>query len=171
MPLPATLRPAQLSRLPRQPPFPGQRVGDDGIEIVELRPPVERRVDARHIGDQRGRITGAAAGNLDGKFAPAGAAHRLDHLEYRMAVAVAAVERGARAAAAQMRERRKMRAREIADVDVVADAGSVGCRIVGAEDVELRAAAERGLAGDLDQMRRAPASTGRCAVSGRRRRR
>src|SRR5579862_3144181 len=70
-----------------------------------------------------------------------------------MAVAIAAIECGARAAPAQMRKRRQMRARKIADVDVIADAGSVGRRIIRAEDLELGAASERGFAGDLDQMR------------------
>ena len=47
-----------------------------------------------------------------------------------------------------------MCARQIADVDVVADAGAVGRWIVGAEYVYIQPLAERGLAGDLDQMRR-----------------
>ena len=48
-----------------------------------------------------------------------------------------------------------MRARQIADVDVIADAGAVRRRIVGAEHVDLGAPAERGLDRDLDEMRRA----------------
>jgi hypothetical protein len=48
-----------------------------------------------------------------------------------------------------------MRPRQIADVDVVADAGAVRRRIVGAEHVDAFAPAERGLDRDLDQMRRA----------------
>src|ERR1039458_2572498 len=47
-----------------------------------------------------------------------------------------------------------MRAREIADMDVVADAGAVRRRIVGAEHVDLGPLAERRFAGDLDQMGR-----------------
>src|SRR5450759_3835429 len=50
--------------------------------------------------------------------------------------------------------RRRMRAREIADMDVVADAGAVRRRIVGAEHVDLGPLAERRFAGDLDQMGR-----------------
>ena len=89
-----------------------------------------------------------------GKSRPACAPHRVDHLEHRRAATVAAVERRAGAAAAQIGERRRMRAREIADMDVVADAGAVRRRIVGAEDVDLGPLAERRFAGDLDQMGR-----------------
>ena len=46
--------------LARQPLFPGERMGDDGVEILELRAPVERRADAVDIGHQRGRIAGRA---------------------------------------------------------------------------------------------------------------
>ena len=89
-----------------------------------------------------------------GKSRPLCALDRFDHLEHRSAVAVAAVERRAGPAAPQIGERRRMRAREIADVDVVADAGAVRRRIVGAVDVDLGPLAERRFAGDLDQMRR-----------------
>ena len=51
-------------------------------------------------------------------------------------------------------ERLAVRAREIADVNVVADAGAVRRRIVGAEDVDLGALAEHRFARDLDQMGR-----------------
>ena len=47
-----------------------------------------------------------------------------------------------------------MRAREIVDVDVVADAGAVRRPIVGAEDRQARALPDRVLARDLDQQRR-----------------
>ena len=47
-----------------------------------------------------------------------------------------------------------MRAHEVADVDVVADAGAVGRRVIGAVDVDLRPQPERGLDRDLDQVRR-----------------
>ena len=53
-------------------------------------------------------------------------------------MAVAAIERQRRRAGAQMAQRVAMRRDQIADVDVVADAGSVGRRIIGAENIELR---------------------------------
>ena len=46
-----------------------------------------------------------------------------------------------------------MRAHEIGDMNIVADAGAVGRRIVGAENLELGAQAERRFDRDLDQMR------------------
>src|SRR6476661_7814090 len=90
--------------LVRQPALPGERMADDGVEVVELRPPVECRLDAGHVGDQRGRIAGPAAGALDRKVAADRAPHRLDHLEYRGAAAVAAIEGRAGAPAAQIGE-------------------------------------------------------------------
>jgi len=47
-----------------------------------------------------------------------------------------------------------MRAREIADVNIVANAGTVGRRIIVAEHIELGAQAEGCFDRDLDQMRR-----------------
>ncbi len=68
-----------------------------------------------------------------------GALDRVDHFEHRIAVAIAAIERRAGAAVAQVIQRGAMGAGQIGDVDVVADAGAVGRRIVGAEDLQLRA--------------------------------
>src|SRR6185503_14975638 len=76
----------------RQAALPGERMADDGVEVVELRPPVERRLDAGDVGDQRGRIAGPAAGALDREIAADRAPHRVDHLEHRGAAAVAAIE-------------------------------------------------------------------------------
>ena len=47
-----------------------------------------------------------------------------------------------------------MSGRQVLDVDVVADAGAVRRRIVGAEDRDVRPLAHRRLAGDLDEQRR-----------------
>src|ERR1039458_7095918 len=129
-------------------------MADDGVEVLELRAPVERSANAIDIGHQRGRIARSPSANLYDKIASADPPHRVDHLEHRRSATVAAVEGGALAAAAQIAKRGRMRPREVADVDIVADAGAVGCRIVGAEDVDPGPLAERGLAGDLDQMGR-----------------
>src|SRR5262245_57137462 len=66
---------------------------------------------------------------------------------------VAAIEGLVLPARAQMAERGGVRSAEIADVDVVADAGSVGGRIVGAEDIEAWPHPERCLDRDLDKVR------------------
>ena len=81
------------------------------------------------------------------------ALHRADHLEHREPAAIAAIQHLALAAGAQIAERVEMRADEIGHVDIVADAGAVRRRIVGAEHFEIRPLAERRFARDLDEMR------------------
>ena len=77
----------------------------------------------------------------------------VEHLAHAVAVPVAAVGDQRLAAVAQVVERIQVRGGEILDVDVVAHAGAVGRRVVGAEDRQVGALADRGLAGDLDQQR------------------
>ena len=57
-----------------------------------------------------------------------------------------------------------MRRGEIADVDIVAHAGAVGRRIVGAEHVDMVALADRRLDRDLDQVGRALGRLARAAL-------
>src|SRR3569623_2039149 len=135
--------------------FPGERMRDDRVEVLELRLPVEARMDALDIGDQRRRIAVAARRDVDLEVDAADALDRRAPLAHRGAAAIAAVEGRADAARTQMRERGRMRGDEVADMDVVALAGAVGRRILGAVDVELGALAERGFARDLDEVRRA----------------
>jgi hypothetical protein len=66
-------------------------------------------------------------------------------------VAIADVRHERLAAGAQIVERIEMSAGQIVDVNVIAYAGAVGCRIVGAENREVRSLANRRLAGDLDE--------------------
>src|SRR3954469_4058826 len=113
-------------------------MADDGIEVVELRRPAELGANARRIRYDRHRVAGTARRKPYGKITAAHSLHGLDHFEHRIAVPIAAIECLARPAAAQMRKRRDMRAREIGDMNVVTDAGAVRRRIVGAEDLDLR---------------------------------
>ena len=133
--------------------FPRQCVGDDHGKIVEPRLPAERRPRLPAVGDDLRRIARAPRRHLDLEVDAGGALDRFDHFEDREAVAVAAIERQRLAAGTQVTQRIGMRAHEIGDVDVVADAGAVRRRIVGAENLQLRAQTERRLDGDLDQMR------------------
>ena len=94
----------------------------------------------------RYRIAGAPSGELNREIPPADAPRRVQNLQHRITVAVTAIEGGAGAAAAQVSERRRMRAHQIGDVNVVADAGAVRRRVVGAVDADLVAAAEHGFA-------------------------
>src|SRR5512135_340731 len=106
--------------------FPCKCVSDDGVEILKSRPPEERRSNAIDIRNQCRRVAGTAARDIDLKFDPAYAAYCVDHLEYRSAMAIAAVESRAGATTTQIGECRRMRLNQVADMDVVANAGTVG---------------------------------------------
>src|SRR5262249_22220184 len=85
--------------------FPGERVGDDSIEIVEMWFPVERRAGAVRGGDDLRRIAEPAWTKLDLEIDAGDALDGVDHLEHREAPPVAAIECGRGAAAAQVGER------------------------------------------------------------------
>ena len=133
--------------------FPGERVADDRVEVVKLRSPVQHLTDAVCGGDRHHDVAGAAVGKVHREIAADGMANRVQHFADRIAAAVAAIQRRADVAAAQIIQRRKMRAREIADMDEIADAGAVGRGVIGAVDIDPRAAAEGCLDRDLDEMR------------------
>ncbi len=82
---------------------------------------------------------GPALGILDREIAPRCAAHRLDGFDHRIAAAIAAVQGRRRAALLEIHQRRAMRLRQIGDMDEIADAASVLCRIVGPEHIDLGA--------------------------------
>src|SRR5690606_25633609 len=117
---------------------------------VELRRPAERLADPSGTGDERGRIAGPARRMVDRKIDAGDALDRLDDLEHRIAAPVAAVEHRALTPGSEVIEGEDMRPRQITDVDVVAQAGAIRRRIIRAEDVEMRALAERRLRRDLD---------------------
>ena len=121
-------------------------------EIVVPGPPAELGANAVGLRHDGGRIAGAAGRERDLEIDARDRLHDVDHLEHRVAAAVAAIERQAAAAAAQMVEGDEMGVGEVADLDVVAHAGAVGGRIIGAEHLDVRAVAERRLGGDLDEM-------------------
>ena len=144
---------------------------NDGVEVLELGPPIERRTNAGNVGHQDGRIARSPSRHLDREIRPAHLLDRIDHLQHRGPAPVAAIEGRAGAAAPQIVERRRMRLRQIADMDVVADAGAVWRRIVGAEHLDLVALADRRFAGDLDQMRGRGRRLAGALLADRRRRR
>src|SRR5262249_59316008 len=76
----------------------------------------------------------------------------LDRFEHGETTAVAAVERDGFAAAAQVCQRIGMRAYEIGHVNVIADAGAIRCRVVGAEDIHFWPQTKRGFDRDLDKV-------------------
>ena len=116
------------------------------------RRPAELRPRDRGIGDHSRHVAGPARSLDHGEIDAGDAADRIDHLADREAVAIAAIGDEARPAGPQIGERVGMGIGEVADMDVVAHAGAIGRVVISAEDLDLRALAERGLAGDLDEM-------------------
>ena len=114
--------------------LPCQRVGNNGLQIVKMRFPIESGADAIAGGDELGGVARAAPGELDLEIDAGDALHALDHFQYGKTAAVAAIERGGGAAGAQMGERVAVRGNKIGDVNVISDAGAVRRRIVGAEN-------------------------------------
>src|SRR5882757_9582936 len=132
--------------------FPRQRMADDGVEVFELRRPVEPFADPLRGRDRHDDIAGPAAAELDRERMADTAGHGIEHFANRIAAAVAAIERLARAARAEIVQRRAMRARQIADMDEIADTRSIWRLVIGAEHVDAFSPAERGFHRHLDEM-------------------
>jgi hypothetical protein len=62
-------------------PFPGKRMPRDGVDVVELRRPVEQRADAAGVGHHGGRIARSPVAQADREVDPGDALDRLDHLQ------------------------------------------------------------------------------------------
>src|SRR5688500_1559740 len=109
---------------------PRPRALDHGLELAMDRTPSELLADPRRAREQPARVTGAA-GRLDHADLAAGhAAHGVDDLAIRVADAATEVV-GARLEAIDRVEAEQVRARDVADVHVVADARAVGRVVVG----------------------------------------
>ena len=132
--------------------LPFERLADDCREIIVLRRPAERRFDALGTRNERGGIAGAASGNPHIEIDTGHLFDDIDDFEHGKAFAVAAIADEALAALAKIIERHEMRRGKIRDLDIVADAGSVPCRIIGAKNFETGAQAKRRLHRDLDEM-------------------
>ncbi len=104
------------------------------------------------VGDERRRVARAPRRLAPRDGAPGDALGRLDHRAHGMACARAEIEREAVAALEQMRQRQHVRVGQVLDMDIVADGGAVGRRIVGAEDVDGGAPPERGLQHERDEV-------------------
>src|SRR5262249_13186382 len=133
--------------------LPSQRMIDNCRKIIVARTPTEGIAyshatghNPRPIAFPRWRIF-----HLEIHSRPA-----LDHrhdLVNRKAVAVAAIERQRNSAGTQITQCERMSTGEIADVDVVTDACTVGCRIIAAKNLKLGPQSKRRFGGHLDQMR------------------
>src|SRR5438067_2859744 len=91
------------------------------------------------------RVPGPAGADTRWNVATGDLASDLDQIEHRPAAASANVYRRALAALQESVKREHVRVSEIADVDIIADAGAVRGRIVVAEDRECLALACRGV--------------------------
>jgi hypothetical protein len=107
------------------------------------RPPAEQPLELASVGDELGRVAGAPRRLVarDGQ-----AAHALDGLDdgaHGVSAPRADVGGEALAATPEVPEREQVRAREVDDVHVVAHGRAVGRRVVGAEELQRRAARRR----------------------------
>src|ERR1017187_8964467 len=109
-------------------------VGDDGAQVGILRGPTQAVAELLTAGHQTGGIAFAARTHDVGYFPAGDFLHRADHLHDAAAGAGADVELVARAAVQQVLDGQDVRLREIADVDVIADAGAVRGGVVVAEN-------------------------------------
>ena len=105
------------------------------------------------IGDKDRRIAGPSCGLLSRDRVTTYRFGRSDNLAHRVTVSRAKIQRGALAAGSEMIERAQMSFSEILDVNVVADGGSIGGRVVRPVDVNVRALSECGLQYQRDEMR------------------
>src|SRR5205085_8633956 len=114
---------------------------DDGIDALELRPPAEFALNFFRSRDEARRIASAPRFFYDGNFVPRDFAARIDHLAHAGAAA------GAKIVEVTLRglQRQNMRAGEIQDVDVVADASAVRRIVIRAVNFHVRVFSERDL--------------------------
>src|SRR6185437_2453774 len=121
--------------------LPGIGRTDDLLEVVVGRLPAEHRAHLLGAGDDRRRVARPprrlARREIDTRNLP----DHIDNLPNAVAGAIAAIHGRALAARAQIGEQQRMRLDEVGYVDVVAHAGAVRGRVVGAEDVDMIALA------------------------------
>src|SRR5204862_6593464 len=77
---------------------------------------------------------------------------RGNHLPYRASLSCAEVHRAVLSPRAQIAERAYVSVAQIGDMDVIADRGAVGRRIIAAVDLDRLAGAERGAQYPRDQV-------------------
>ena len=131
-------------------PVPG--AADDGFEGIILRFPAEFASDLVAISDKYGQVARSAGGGEGRDRVPGDFARRFDDLEHGIAAAAAEVVDAA-APVGKCLERQDMRPRQIKDMHVVADAGAIGCVVIGAVDFDRVTLPQGDLQDERDQMR------------------
>ena len=119
-------------------------------------PPAEHRLGVRRVGVRRRRVAGPPGDDLVGhRRAGDDLGRRPDDVEDRRADAGAEVDGqrvlAVRQAAGERVDGLDVGVGEVLDVDVVADAGAVGRRVVVAEHLDRRTGAEHGLHDERDR--------------------
>src|SRR5712692_6562135 len=113
--------------------------------------PAEGTLEFFLAGNQHSGISGTARTQLARDFAAGDALRRSDNFQDREAAAVAHVE-GFAGNAIDLLKRADVRIGDIEHVDVVAEAGSVRCGIVRAEDIDMGQSAASGVENPRNEM-------------------
>src|SRR5262245_39786870 len=130
-------------------PLPGR--ADNGEYVRVLERPSESGLDLRRVGDKGRGIARAARHYAPGHGLTDHRLARLDHLHNGVTRSGAEVV-DLRGALVGRADGPPVGVGEVAGVDVVADAGAVGRRVVGAEDVDVGPLAQRYLEHKRDQV-------------------
>jgi hypothetical protein len=108
-------------------------MGHNGFQVWKLRHPAQLLARQRGVGHQAGWVT-VASGRVAHGNGPAGhALGGVNLLLHRKACAIAQVVALAARALRQALQRQPVRLAQVVDVDVVADAGAIGCVVVAAK--------------------------------------
>ncbi len=105
---------------------------------VSLGLPAEQIFRQGRIGVIAGDIARAARGDIHGDLPPRRGLKRFHQLQHGGSLAGAEIDGDGDVIGAEMFDRQRMRHGEVHDMDIVALAGAIACRVVIAEDVEMR---------------------------------
>ena len=119
---------------------PPQAVSD-GVEIAHLRAPAKLAVRLARIADQFGRIARAARADAVRDRPARGPRNRIEHFADALPAPRAEVEGVGTGRGVEPVEGTDMGVGEVTDVDIIADTGAVGGRVIVAEQRQWRAVA------------------------------
>ena len=122
---------------------PAPRVAHDGVEIGVLRRPAQVLANPLRRCIQHGGIAGTPWRRAPRQRFAGDPLHRGNHVLHRRRTLGANVVAGGRSALRKSCKRPNVGIRQIGDMNVVAQTGSVGCRIVLSEDLDRTASRRR----------------------------
>src|SRR5580704_2838045 len=115
---------------------------DDRVEIRTLGAPAQHLEGETRVGDERGRVAGATRRLTHGYLPVTDPAHGRNHLANGASVSSSKVEGQVFPAFNDMAERPHVGISQIADIDVVADGGTIRRGIIGTINFDVGALAE-----------------------------